>query len=200
MQVQCRWYTVQCPATDSCPSNNHLNRQREKGVKNSNKDHTVNLFIVIASSTIVQNSAVLYLWVPTFVVNEWEEQQPVSEPPLPNLWSATETLFIATIGKTKQKQKQKKKKRYKARLTFFRGCHFIIFVNQNGTALRYYMRMECRFKEIQSASHAASPLPSILQQIFSKKRCMMMCESQLCGSFFLGGGGRQHSQHKSYTG
>lgn len=60
--------------------------------------------------------------------------------------------------------------------------------------------MECRFKEIQSASHAASPLPSILQQIFSKKRCMMMCESQLCGSFFFWGGGRQHSQHKSYTG
>lgn len=69
------------------------------------------------------------------------------------------------------------------RLTFFRGCHFIIFVNQNWTALRYYMRMECRFKEIQSASHAASRLPSFLQQIFSKKRCMMMCESQLCGNF-----------------
>lgn len=80
------------------------------------------------------------------------------------------------------KKNKSKKKTYKARLTFFRGCHFIIFVNQNGTALRYYMRMECRFKEIQSASHAASPLPSVLQQIFSKKRCMMMCESQLCGN------------------
>lgn len=68
-------------------------------------------------------------------------------------------------------------------LTFFRGCHFIIFVNQNGTALRYYMRKECRFKEIQSASHAASRLPSILQQIFSKELCMMVCESQLCGNF-----------------
>lgn len=56
--------------------------------------------------------------------------------------------------------------------------------------------MECRFKEIQSASHAASRLPSILQQIFSKKRCMMVCESQLCGNF----GGRQHGQRKSHSG
>lgn len=44
------------------------------------------------------------------------------------------------------------------------------------------MRRECRFKDIQSASHAPSRLLSILQQIFSKKRCMMMCEARLCGS------------------
>ena len=43
--------------------------------------------------------------------------------------------------------------------------------------------MECRFKEIQSASHAASPLPSILQQIFSNKRFMTVRESRLCGNF-----------------
>lgn len=87
------------------------------------------------------------------------------------------------------------------RLTFFRGCHFIIFVNQNWTALRSYMRMECRFKEIQSASHAASRLPSFLQQIFSKKRCMMMCESQLCGNFRGGGwrGGGQTAQSTQIT-
>lgn len=60
--------------------------------------------------------------------------------------------------------------------------------------------MECRFKEIQSASHAASRLPSILQQIFSKKRCMMVCESQLCGNFFFFFNLRQPSPQKSYSG
>ena len=53
--------------------------------------------------------------------------------------------------------------------------------------------MECRFKEIQSAYHAAAPLLSILQQIFPKKRCMMVCESQLCGN--LGGDSTVHTNH-----
>ena len=55
--------------------------------------------------------------------------------------------------------------------------------------------MECRFKEIQSASHAASPLRPILQQIFSKKRCMVVCESQLCGNFFGGGDSAVNTNH-----
>lgn len=72
-------------------------------------------------------------------------------------------MSLASPADNKQK---KVNKEITLRLTFFRGCHFIIFVSQKLRALRPYVPEKVILEDTARVSHAALPLPSILQHIF----------------------------------